>query len=114
MDHFRDNKKKPANIDEEQLYHLVVQQLDEGRMSAFVKEEYLKFISREVQYLPERQKMTIELFFLKGMSVKEVAEAMGIDETSVYTNRKEAIKKLKEKFARQFKITPNKNNYPGH
>ncbi len=70
-----------------------------GAEEALLKAEKLALLERLLRSLPRDLRETLQLVTSSGMTSAEVAEVLGIDESSVRTRVSRARKQLKEKLA---------------
>lgn len=67
----------------------------EGEKEPFEEEEFKK-LNKYLKKLPSKQRIAISLRFYKEMPIKEVAQNMGISESSVKTHLSRGLKKLRK------------------
>jgi RNA polymerase sigma factor (sigma-70 family) len=59
------------------------------------KEERVRFLQEKIRKLPPRDQLFLKLHFVKGFSIKDIAEVMQLSVDNVYTVKHRAIKRLK-------------------
>ncbi len=60
--------------------------------------EFLAQVTDEVEKLPPGQRDVFKLTYFDGLDTDEIAEALGLSQAAVYTNRKRALDALKLRF----------------
>lgn len=67
----------------------------EGEKEPFEEEEFKK-LNKSLKKLPSKQRIAISLRFYNEMPIKEIAQNMGISESSVKTHLSRGLKKLRK------------------
>jgi RNA polymerase sigma-70 factor (ECF subfamily) len=74
--------------------------------NAQMEAEYLRLIKEMMALLPPVGRETLDDFYLKGKSAKEIAGERGINEDSVYDTKNNALKRLRELLGIRKKKSP--------
>jgi RNA polymerase sigma factor (sigma-70 family) len=61
------------------------------------REEQAQYLCEQIEKLPPRDRLFLTLHFLKGLSIKEIAEVMQLSVENAYTVKHRAIKRLKSR-----------------
>jgi RNA polymerase sigma factor for flagellar operon FliA len=65
--------------------------------------EVERILAKEIERLPERQKLVLSLYYHEDMNMKEIAKVMGITEARVCQIHAQAIVNLRPAMQRQLK-----------
>jgi len=101
-DYFK--KQKTRKIIKTEEYDSTMESLNDYEQNKFyeIKAEQVALVLQEIYKQPKKRQNVI-LLLLEGFSSKQVAEKLGISESTVNNHRAAAIKDLKEKLGDQFK-----------
>jgi RNA polymerase sigma-70 factor (ECF subfamily) len=101
-DYFK--KQKTRKIIKTEEYDAIEESLNDYEKNKFYENntEKTELALREIYKQPE-QRQNVILLLLEGLTTKQIAEKLGISESTVYNHKAAAIKDLKEKLGDQFR-----------
>lgn len=91
LDHYRKNKKHQANVDVNSVEYML--EKDDFTIESINAEDLLKII----QAIPEGYRVVFNLFAIEGYSHKEIADRLGVTEStskSQFSRAKKLLRKL--------------------
>lgn len=68
---------------------------DDFMEAAVAKEELLEMLLRELEEIPPQHSVILKLLFLEGLGYQQIAERLGIPETTVRKQKERAVKLLR-------------------
>ncbi|MFN2613190.1 MAG: RNA polymerase sigma factor WhiG [Actinomycetota bacterium] len=70
-------------------------------VSTFESEETRKMLAQTVQYLPERERLVITLYYYEGLTLAEIGHVLGVTESRVCQMHTKAVLELRNKMKAQ-------------
>jgi RNA polymerase sigma factor for flagellar operon FliA len=91
-----------APVDDENDTHLIdrVASKDEDPLTTWEKDELKSAIVLAVHNLPQKERTAVSLYYLHGMTLKEIGQVLGVTESRACQLRSSGIKRLKFRLAR--------------
>ena len=100
IDHLRANQKwrqRTSYLDEQEIVCATLADLGENPLEYVINTETGERITKVIDELPERYRLTFKLSRIDGLSYDQVAEKMAISKNTVKSNLREALAILREK-----------------
>lgn len=70
---------------------------EEGAEATCMQDQTKAMLVEAIQGLPERERITVSLYYLRGLSLKEIGHVLGVTESRVCQIRGQATKRLRKR-----------------
>ena len=72
---------------------------DEDLLDSWVRDELIQEVIQAVHHLPQKERTAVGLYYLHGLTLKEIGEVLGVTESRACQLRSQGIKRLKFRVA---------------
>lgn len=88
----------PGDQDTGQISEMVAS-TDESVEEHWITAETWRSVDREIQALPQRESLTVDLYYKRGLTLKEIGAALGVTESRACQLRRAGVRRLQQRLA---------------
>lgn len=103
IDYFRQLRRMSTAINEVRYLDSQIQRVEESGFSGFRGEQFIDWAKTAYVNLPEKQRTTFRLLYIEFKPVKEAADILGVEVSTIHSNRYQAFAKLRAMYAEYLK-----------